>query len=253
MIFYFSATGNSKYVAERIAADGEQLVSITDATDKNEYDYQTSDERVGVVSPTYDWTLPSIVSEFLQKLALRFDERPYLYYVATYGTTSGASASMANRILKQKGLPFDACFDVLMPDTWTPIFDLSDSEKVQRRLAQSDEEIDVLKRQIEDKAEGRHMGPTTPCFTGQVGRVIYDSITRKTKYLHVTDACIGCGLCAKKCPAHAIEMKDNKPAWVKDRCIMCLGCLHRCPKFAIQYGGGQTMKHGQYRNPHTKV
>ena len=76
MIFYFSATGNSKYVAECIRTEGETLISIADATDKKEYNYHVSDERVGVVSPTYDWTLPSIVSEFLEKLTLNFDEKP---------------------------------------------------------------------------------------------------------------------------------------------------------------------------------
>lgn len=81
MIFYFSATGNSKYAAECIAADGEHLISITDAAEKNEYDYTVSDERVGFVSPTYDWTLPSIVREFLQKLTLHFEKKPYIYYV----------------------------------------------------------------------------------------------------------------------------------------------------------------------------
>ena len=105
MIFYFSATGNSKYVAECIRAEGEQLIPITDAMDKKEYDFHVSDERIGIVSPTYDWTLPSIVSEFLESLTLHFDSKPYLYYVATYGTTSGAPASMADHILRKKDLP----------------------------------------------------------------------------------------------------------------------------------------------------
>ena len=73
------------------------------------------------------------------------------------------------------------------------------------------------------------------------------------KNLHVEDDCIGCGLCARKCPVQAIEIRDGKPVWVKEQCALCLRCLHLCPKFAIQYGNGRTRKHGQYRNPHVKV
>ena len=50
--------------------------------------------------------------------------------------------------------------------------------------------------------------------------------------LGMLGALFGCGLCAKKCPVQAIEMRDGKPVWVKDKCVMCLGCLHRCPKYA---------------------
>lgn len=140
-----------------------------------------------------------------------------------------------------------------MPDTWTPIFDLSDSESVQKCLEKSDEEIRELKNQIERRVRGKHMGLTTPYFTGKIGLAMYNRFTRNTANLKVADVCIGCGLCAKKCPAHAIEMENGSPVWVKEQCVMCLGCLHRCPKFAIQYGNGQTKKHGQYLNPHTKI
>lgn len=249
MIIYFSATGNSKYVASRIQQPGEEMIHIPDAVKNGIYNYTVKDGRLGIVSPTYNWTLPSIVSDFLKKMKVTFVGKPYIYYVGTYGTTTGAAAAMADRLMKDKGLSFDAMFDIKMPDTWTPIFDLYDPSHVESINRKAEKEIIKLEKQINKQLEGKHMGLTTPLFTGMIGKVVYDTRTRKTSNFTVEESCIGCGLCAKCCPAEAIEIKDGRPVWVKNKCVMCLGCLHRCPKFAIQHGE-KTALHGQYVNPH---
>lgn len=187
---------------------------------------------MGIISPTYNRTLPHIVEVFLQKLQLRYERRPYVYYVGTFGTTTGAAAAAANWYMKAAGCGFDAVFDVKMPDTWTPVFDLSDREKVREINRRADIQLEEVKEQIAGRVTGKQ---------------IYDSSTRCTEKLTVEDSCIGCSLCAGKCPVHAIEMRSRRPVWVKDKCEMGLGCLHRCPKFAIQYGT-KTKLHGQYRH-----
>lgn len=155
---------------------------------------------------------------------------------------------MANRMMKAKGYGFDAMFDVRMPDTWTPVFDLSDEKKVREINRKADVQIQVLKEKIKNEASGKQMHLTTPYVAGVIGKWIYDSDARRTQNLSVESTCIGCGLCAKQCPVHAIGMQSERPVWVEDKCTMCLGCLHRCPKFAIQYGKN-TKQHGQYRHP----
>lgn len=248
MIIYFSATKNSEYVAKKIAKENERIVFIPEAIDKGMYEYYVEpNEDVGIISPTYNWTLPSIVSEFLERLKLDYSIKPYIYYIGTFGTTTGAAAAMANTIMNKKSLPFDARFDVKMPDTWTPMYDLSNKKHVEEINKKADEQIDKLKNQINNKVKGKHMHITMPYLTGIIGKQIYDDKTRLTNNLVVENACIGCGLCAKKCPVHAIEMQNKYPVWVKEKCTMCLGCLHRCPKFAIQYGNS-TKKHGQYQH-----
>ena len=69
MILYFSATGNCKYVAARLAAAfGQKTVSIVDCIRDGVYSF--TDDTIGSVSPTYFWGLPSIVKEVLEKADL---------------------------------------------------------------------------------------------------------------------------------------------------------------------------------------
>ena len=252
MILYFSATGNSEYVAQRIAAEtGDIAVSITDYYKKQIFSFDEKYKTLGIVSPTYSWGLPVIVTEFLQRLDL--SHKPdYLFFIATYGTTPGQTGRFADNILAPKGLPVSAKFSVKMLDTWTPIFDLSNKEKVQRINDNAELEIDSIIKQIKNFAVGDFMKNKLPYPIAKLGyNIEYDSM-RKTKHFSVDDTCIGCGLCAKKCPVQAIEMQNKRPVWSKEKCVMCLGCLHRCPKFAIQYGKN-TKRHGQYTNPNVTV
>lgn len=61
MLIYFSATGNTKHVVDEIKNENEQIVSIEEAYKNNLYKYDLQDDRIGILSPTYDWGLPSII------------------------------------------------------------------------------------------------------------------------------------------------------------------------------------------------
>lgn len=44
------------------------------------------------------------------------------------------------------------------------------------------------------------------------------------------DTCTSCGLCAKICPAGAID--KNNPKKISDGCLMCCACVKACPQNA---------------------
>lgn len=45
--------------------------------------------------------------------------------------------------------------------------------------------------------------------------------------------CVGCGECARMCPAKAIEMKNKKPHINREKCIRCFCCQEFCPHAAM--------------------
>ncbi len=233
MIYYFSATGNSRHVAERIAA---ALGDIAQSIEQASQDVTLKDgELLGIVSPTNWSELPVLVREFIQNTTFNLSKDNYIFTVATFGMMQGFVCEDARRELKKRGVTMDAGFSVLMPDNWTPIFDLSDPVKVQRTVDAAEPQIDGIIDMIRSRVKGNHSHRRMPYFI----RVVTDRLLhyeRQTKFFSVDESrCIGCGLCANKCPVAAIEMQDKLPVWTKERCAICLGCLHRCPKFAIQY------------------
>ena len=68
MILYFTGTGNSRYIAQRIAvALGDELLSMNDRIKAGDTSPVETNERLIIVTPTYAWRIPRIVRDWLTK------------------------------------------------------------------------------------------------------------------------------------------------------------------------------------------
>ncbi|MEI3129416.1 MAG: EFR1 family ferrodoxin [Oscillospiraceae bacterium] len=97
MILYFSGTGNSKYVAKRIAdALGDEIVNLNDRIKASDTSPVETGERLVIVTPTYAWRIPRIVRDWLRKTELRGAKQAW--FVMTCGGEIG-NADRYNREL----------------------------------------------------------------------------------------------------------------------------------------------------------
>lgn len=257
MILYFSATGNSEHVARRIAAatDDEAMSIERFDADALHRALEEGPQQLGFVAPVYAWGLPTPIIDFLKKADLsaaagaREDKRPYTFYVSTYGSTTGQSGKFARDLLRERGLELDAAMSVKMPDTWTPVFDLSDAQKVEAINKAAEMQIDAAIEAVRSHRTGNMMRYRVSLFASCAYHAIgLPRMQQTSKFAVDASRCIGCGLCARRCPMAAIEMRNGLPIWAKPECAACLRCLHFCPKFAISRGK-RTAAHGQYRHP----
>ena len=249
MIFYFSGTGNSLYVAEKLQeAENGELINIIDALNEKQFKYNVADgEKVGIIFPVYFWGLPTIVSEFISHLTIETPEKPFIYPVITCGSAIGNAGKMLSDLLKGRSLHLNSTFSVKMPDNYVMMFTLADEKKQSLKLQSAEKEIREIFEHLKTNEKGDfssqgHFAPLTPLAYKLYG------VYRKTKKFYATDKCTNCGLCEKICPSKAIKITSKKPEWIKEKCSHCTACINRCPTQAIQYGNS-TKKRKRYINP----
>ena len=95
MVLYYSGTGNSKYVASRLADTlGDTLFCMTERIKQNDTSPVNTGERVIIVTPTYAWRIPRLVKAWLLKTELTGAKKSW--FVMSCGSEIGNAANNRN-------------------------------------------------------------------------------------------------------------------------------------------------------------
>lgn len=236
MIFYFSGTGNSKFVASQISKRvKDEVISINKRLKEGASNTFKSEKPFVFVVPTYAWRIPRVVEKFIQEVTLEGSQK--VYVVMTCGEDTQNGIGCAEKLFLEKNLELVGFAEVVMPNNYLFMNEpLPEVDEAQRIVKSALPQIDEIGNLIA-KGEAFRMVPAHN-FRGKLQSSIVNnlfySLLVKSKGFSVNETCIGCNKCDKMCPLNNISIVDGKPIWGKN-CTHCMACIARCPKEAIEY------------------
>lgn len=249
LVFYFTATGNSLFIAKSLA---DEPISIPQALKKGELKYEA--DEIGFVFPDYAASAPLIVREFLEKAQLKAQ---YMFSVITFGNASVNVAEWWNNFAKDHGVSFNYIKPILMVDNYLPVFDMNEQIKIDKH---TDESLAAI---ISDLAEQKSFIEPSDMgrFNVDMLKGMQDhhfSMTADRLLELKSDRCIQCMTCQKVCPHNNFTLSDDVVLF-KGKCEFCLACVHNCPQKALtlksQWPGapGERNPEARYRNPNVSL
>ncbi len=244
MLFYFTGTGNSLYVAKQL---DKNPISIPQVIHNETLCFQ--DKKIGIVCPIFGHEMPNMVKEFLNKATFSAE---YFYIILTYGRRHGGAAELANELVKDLGIKANYINTIIMVDNFLPSFDMNEEKALDKKV---NEQIKKVKKDIEDRKckiqtatqEDRKAHAE---FIERSAKMPKDAFINLFK---ITEKCIGCGICTKVCPAGCYHIEKGKAVQCSDGCQTCMACIHNCPQNAIALTMPEKNPNARYRNEHIKL
>ena len=235
MIYYFSGTGNSRWIAEQLAAKtGDVAQNLVRQTTIPSLDGMT----VGLVFPVYAWGVPEPVLDFVKQLR---GKPVFSFGVCSCGGEAGLAMAKLSHVFH-----LDSAYSIRMPNNYVMGSELENADNIGATIAEAKERLDwiaaqvIAKQPVMDVHSGSLAWVKTNLFN-----IGFNKAGRTTSPFFVTDKCISCGICARDCPANTITIVEGKPKWGQ-KCYQCTACINLCPTRAIEYGKG-TAARGRYR------
>ena len=195
MILYFSATGNTRFVAHRLAASlGDEALDLLDRIKRDDCAPIHSDRPFVICAPTYVCEMPRFLSDHLRKTPLVGNSK--VYFVFTSGGYSGISGILANHLMRRKGLRYMGCADLTMPRNYiaNDHYPELDTPEIERRIRTAIEAVDGIADAIRrgERLKSRHVWLAEVLITLPFNPV-WVRVRQGVGDFHATDKCVGCG------------------------------------------------------------
>lgn len=238
MILYFSGTGNTKYVANLLAKELDDVVIdlLTSIKDDKPVTFKSETPFV-LCFPSYIMNIPVFIKKFLQNVTLEGSK--YVYSVITCASESGIASLSIKEIVENKGKTYYGNCDVVMANNYVVNTRFNSTPDNEIKFCIKEAKIDV-KRIAMFISNTHSFKLKKVSFVKKLMIKTVESVYVKTgqssEPFHNNGKCISCGKCVSLCHVNKIHFDASKhPIWEKS-CMHCMSCIGNCPVEAIDYG-----------------
>ena len=249
LVFYFTATGNSLFVAKQLS---DNPLSIPQELKKNELVYEA--DEIGFVFPDYAASAPMIVRDFVTKGTFK---APYIFSVITFGNASVNVAEWWDNFTKGQGIANNYIQSILMVDNYLPVFDMNQQMAIDKHIDEN------LAKILEDIGAHKNFVAASEMgfFTEEILKNMQDQhfcITAERLLELRKDRCVECLICASVCPHNDFSLGADGLQYT-GKCEFCLACVHNCPQKALTLRStregwpGERNSEARFRNPNISL
>lgn len=237
MVLFFSATGNTEFIARQLALKlGDDCLNLLDRVKRGDHSPLHSEKPFIICAPVYVCEMPRFLAKYLKQQT--FTGSREVYFIFTSGGYAGISGQLAKAMVRKKKMKYLGHAEFKMPRNYVANdhYSMLPAEQVQERILNSCRHLEEVVADIQAgrKLKARHIWLFETIITLPFNPV-WSRLKYKTDDFYTTDACVGCGKCERLCPLNNISLKERKPVWGQE-CTHCMACIANCPTEAIEYG-----------------
>lgn len=244
LIIYFSQTGNTKNIAEKIeqgvinSGNNCEMISIKDY---NKYNLKNYD-LIGLGTPTFFYREPINIQKFIKNLEPSHNLKHWFLF-CTHGSLVGNTFYYMNKELSKKGFRAIGTFDCYASSSIQfypqPMHTDGHPDEIELKEAQE------FGRNICDISAKVKSGNLKLCprFTlnrdawwAKESEKLTMDLLRKVspKFTVNSEKCTRCLSCQEQCPVDAIDIESDPPEIQREGCIFCWYCEKLCLEGAIE-------------------
>ncbi len=247
MIVYFTGTGNSRWVAEKIShIIGDEVVNSFEYIKSQKKAEFYSEKPFVFVCPTYGWRIPRIFQDFIENAVFLGNKKAY--FVMDCGGEIGNASPYTEKLCRAKSFEYMGVFEIVMPENYIALFGAPDREEAAKIISSAEPSVAECAKLIAayKKFPPYKVGIADKLKSGIVNDVFCKFVISDKKFV-VGDKCVSCGKCEAVCPLNNIKLTSGKPEWLGN-CTHCMACICSCPVRAIEYGKNSVGKPQYFNN-----